>query len=303
MSPGSCLAGPGDLAASYYADEAIKRRVPVVENIPLARDTWRLRLACPEIARRIVPGQFLMLRLPAGNDPLLGRPLALFDTVLDAAGTPIGVDVAYLVVGKMTARLATLRPGDELAVWGPLGNGFSPAPVDHLVMAAGGIGQTPFLALGREFVGGRRYGEPSERPVTAARRVTLCYGVRTAAYAAGVDDFLAAGVAVRLASNDGSLGRLGFVTAELEAVLDEAAAAGESVRIACCGPEPMMEAVAELAITRGVPCEVSLETPMACGIGACFSCVVKVRQPEGDWDYKRTCVEGPIFDAARIEWR
>lgn len=301
MSRADCGAGPGALAAAYYADAARQQRARVVENVPLARDTWRIRLDCPKIARRITPGQFVMLRLVGGNDPLLGRPLALYDTVLGPAGEPFGIDVAYLVVGRMTARLTELRAGDELDVWGPLGNGFSSQGADHLVMVAGGIGQTPFLALGREFTGRRRYGDPP-RSVSPAQKVTLCYGVRTVDYLAGADDFAGAGVEMRVTSNDGSIGRQGFVTAELDVVLGEAAASGESVRLVCCGPEPMMEAVAKAAAVRRVACEVSLETPMACGIGACFSCVVKVRQPDGDWDYKRTCVEGPVFDAAKIVW-
>ena len=73
-------------------------------------------------------------------------------------------------------------------------------------------------------------------------------------------------------------------------------------RIVCCGPEKMMEAVAHIAQQANVPCQVSLETPMACGIGICFSCVAKVRQDDGTWDYRRTCVEGPVFDAQAIEW-
>src|SRR5437588_7904121 len=89
----------------------------VVENVPLARDTYRIRLHGPELAAAIRPGQFLMLRLPSGTDPLLGRPFALYDTVLDEAGRPTAVDVVYLVVGKMTARLAGVRPGDRLEAW------------------------------------------------------------------------------------------------------------------------------------------------------------------------------------------
>ena len=80
------------------------------------------------------------------------------------------------------------------------------------------------------------------------------------------------------------------------------AARTTSCRIVCCGPEVMMEAVAKLAAAHEVPCEVSLETPMACGIGICFTCVAKVKDASGQWDYKRTCVEGPVFDAAQIEW-
>ena len=287
------------LAAPYYADAAVHCRTTVVENVPLAQDTWRVRLACPEIARAIVPGQFLMLRLAAGDDPLLGRPLALFDTWVDATGEVLGLDVAYLVVGRMTRRLAMTRAGDQIEGWGPLGNGFAPTPTEHLVMVAGGIGQTPFLAAGREALGGRQYGVTS-RCDAYAKRVTLCYGVRTADLAAGVDDFRQAGVDVRLASNDGSLGRRGLVTELLAELLDQDTPS--RCRIVCCGPEPMMEAVAKLAAQRGVACEVSLETPMACGIGICFSCVVKVRGADGGWDYKRTCVEGPVFDAETIEW-
>jgi dihydroorotate dehydrogenase electron transfer subunit len=287
------------LHAAYYADTAIQRRVTVAENVRLARDTYRVRFECPDIARRIVPGQFVMMRLTGPDDPLLARPLALYDTLLDAAGRPTAVDIVYLVVGKMTGQLAECRAGDELGVWGPLGNGFPPRPTGHLIMVAGGIGQTPFLALGREYLGRRRYGDPL-RTVPPARRVTLCYGVRTGALAAGVDDFQAAGFDVRLSSDDGTLGHHGLVTDVLRRVLDETAATDRL--IVCCGPEPMMQAVAELSQAAAVPCLVSLETPMACGIGICFSCVVKVRQPDGGWDYKRTCVEGPVFDAGKIEW-
>jgi dihydroorotate dehydrogenase electron transfer subunit len=287
------------LHAAYYADRACQARVTIVENVQLARDTYRVRFECPEIARRVVPGQFLMLRLAGLNDPLLGRPLALYDVVLNGAGRPASIDVVYLVLGKMTAKLSRATVGDELEVWGPLGNGFPPQPAEHLIMVAGGIGQTPFLALGQEYLGRRRYGDPP-RELRPAKKVTLCYGVRTAALAAGVEDFRAAGFDVRLASDDGSLGHHGFVTQLLKDTLTETA--GSDRLVVCCGPEPMMEAAAEVCHAVAVPCLVSLETPMACGIGICFSCVAKVRQSDGSWDYKRTCVEGPIFDAAKLEW-
>lgn len=287
------------LHAAYYADHACQARVAIVENVQLARDTYRVRFECPEIARRIVPGQFLMLRLAGLNDPLLGRPLALYDVVLDGAGRPAAIDVVYLVLGKMTARLAQAKPGDELEIWGPLGNGFPPRATDHLIMVAGGIGQTPFLALGKEYLGRRHYGDPP-REFRPAKKVTLCYGVRNVALAAGIDDFQSAGFDVRLSSDDSSLGHHGFVTQLLKDVLAETAGADRLV--VCCGPEPMMEAAAEICHTAAAPCLVSLETPMACGIGICFSCVAKVRQSDGTWDYKRTCVEGPIFDAAKLEW-
>jgi dihydroorotate dehydrogenase electron transfer subunit len=285
--------------AAHFADAARHETVRVVENVPMAKDTFRVRLECAEIARRIVPGQFVMLRLAGCNDPLLGRPLAFYDIVADAGGEPVGLDIAYLVLGKMTSRLARCRPGDELEIWGPLGNGFPPTPARHLVMVAGGIGQTPFLALAQEYSGRRKFGV-LPRVVTPAERITFCYGARRKEYLAGVEDFEELGIEVHISTDDGSAGHHGFVTDLLKQTLADADI--PATRIACCGPEKMMEAVAEIAGHAGAACEVSLETPMACGIGICFSCVTKVRDDEGQWDYRRTCVEGPVFDAAKIVW-
>lgn len=251
----------------------------VVLNERLARDTYRIRLACPEIAARIRPGQFVMLRLVGTNDPLLGRPFALYDTILEG-NRPLAIDIVYLVIGRVTGAMSQLEPGDTLNVWGPLGNGFPPfEPVHHVALVAGGIGQTPFLAYVRELLG------------RTARRVTLYYGVRSADLAAGVDEFRAAGAEVKLATDDGTAGFHGFVT---ELLKRDAA----PDRYSGCGPEPMLRALAIIAKQRGVPCDVSLETPMACGLGICFSCVTKVKTGDG-WDFRRVCVDGPVFDAAQ----
>ncbi len=266
---------------------------PLRENVLLARQTYRIRLHCPELARAIRPGQFVMIRLPGTSDPLLGRPFALYDTALDEAGQPFAVDVVYLIVGKLTGLLATLRPGDRVEVWGPLGNGFPDFDnLDHIALVAGGIGQTPFLAHVRDLLGTRGYG--GRRPRRMAQRVSLYYGVGTADFAAGIEDFRAAGATVHLASDDGTLGFRGFVTQLLESHEPPQHLVG-------CGPEPMLRALMQLARRWGVPCHLSLETPMACGIGICFSCVTRVRTAEG-WDYRRVCVEGPIFDAACLAW-
>ncbi len=268
-------------------------RAPVLENVRLARDTWRIRLHAPEMACAIRPGQFLMLRLPGHSDPLLGRPFALYDTVLDEQGNAVAVDVVYLVVGKVTGLMTQLRGGDAVEAWGPLGNGFQPlATDDHVALVAGGIGKTPFLAYIRDLLGTRGHGGESSR--RKARQVSLYYGVRTADLAAGVDDFRTVGAEVHLASDDGSLGFKGFVTDLLARRASEGFC---PQHIVGCGPEPMLKALAKLAARLNVPCHLSLETPMACGLGICFSCVTKVKTTDG-WDYKRVCVDGPIFDAA-----
>ncbi len=153
-----------------------QHRANVLINCILARDTYLIRLDVPELARAIRPGQFVMLRLPGSSDPLLGRPFALYDTVLDKQGQPYAIDLVYLVVGKVTSALAQLQTGAAIDIWGPLGNGF-PEPVtrDHVALVAGGIGQTPFLAHLRELLGTRVYGGTPRQRV---QRVSLYYGVR-----------------------------------------------------------------------------------------------------------------------------
>jgi dihydroorotate dehydrogenase electron transfer subunit len=268
-----------------------ERAAAVIENVRIARDTYRLRIEVPEIAMAIRPGQFVMLRLPGASDPLLGRPFALYDTVIDGDGHPIGLDFVYLVVGRLTGKLAGLRTGDHVDVWGPLGNGFAVlSGLGDIALVAGGIGQTPYLAYIRELLGERGYGgRPRHRQV---RRVRLYYGLRTADLAAGVDDFRAAGAELHLATDDGSLGFHGFVTRLL-------ATHPPPQRLVGCGPEPMLHALADQARSWGVPCDLSLETPMACGLGICFSCVTPVRTSDG-MDYKRVCVDGPVFDASTL---
>ncbi len=180
-----------------------------------------------------------MLRLPGSSDPLLGRPFALYDTVLAGEGQPFALDVVYLVVGKLTGLLARVHAGERVEVWGPLGNGFADLGAkEHVALVAGGIGQTPFLACIRDLLGQRGYaGKPARRQ---AQRVSLFYGVRRADLAAGVEDFQQAGAAVHLASDDGSLGFKGYVTQLLEQH-------ARPDHLIGCGPEPMLHALADLA--------------------------------------------------------
>ena len=276
---------------TYFADNADQVCVRILANDRLAKDTYRVRLDAPQLAHCALPGQFFMLRIAGGNDPLIGRALALF-------GRDGGLELVYLAKGKFTTRLARMSPGELIDVIGPLGNGFSNTSVDHLIMVAGGIGQTPFLALAQEALGQQSFGQPP-RSNGYARRVSFCYGVRSADYLAALDLFEQAGVKVHIATEDGSIGAPQRVTGPLEKLLLEEE--GQKPRVVVCGPEPMMEAVSKLCLKYDVPCEVSLETPMACGIGICFTCVAKIGC-DHDWDYKRTCVEGPIFDAKDVVW-
>ena len=214
----------GSEAADPVFASPSSRLVPILENVPLAQDTYRLRLDDPILARTIRPGQFLMVRPGAegADDPLLGRPLALYDIVLDAAGRPTAVDLVYIVVGRGTSALSHRRPGERLAVWGPLGNGFGPPPAwtryfrcwRHRADALPGTGT--ILAWQSRLWRRHRQppafsGSPETRGVFSPS-ATLLYGVRTAAFLAGVDDFRQAGVDVEIATDDGSAGHHGYVT-------------------------------------------------------------------------------------------
>ena len=275
-----------------YPDQAVSLRAEVIDNRPVAAETWRMRFRAPRLAERILPGQFFMVRLHGCDDPLIGRPFAMYDV------GPDWVDFVYLVGGKLTQRLCRIAAGDALDVWGPLGNGFEPKSCRKLVLVAGGIGQTPFLAVARERLGSAQYGAP-KRAAPPVEQVTLLYGARSDDRFAGVEDFAAAGVKVELATDDGSRGHHGLVTDLLAGHLQ---GADKETLVYCCGPHAMMSAVARQTAAAGVECDVSLEEPMACGIGICFTCVARVKEADGSWDYRRTCLEGPVFAASRLVW-
>jgi dihydroorotate dehydrogenase electron transfer subunit len=276
---------------------ASQQLATVVDSRQVAAQTWVTRLRCPELASTIRPGQFFMIRPATGSDPLLGRPFALFD-IYRSDGEATELDFGYAVVGKLTALMTAWKPGDEVCVWGPLGNGFPQPTEGHLMCVAGGIGQTPFVPVLRQATGTETYGQDPGRSVRP-RRITMCYGVRSREFLAGVDRFEQTGVDLRLATDDGSLGHHGFVTDLLQAAIDSPDPPNQ---VFCCGPEPMMHRVGDLCNTAGIDCRLSLETPMACGFGACFSCVTRVRISDDDWDYKRTCVEGPVFRSTELLW-
>ncbi len=290
-----------DLVASY-ADGATFRQVPVVTNQRLSRSIYKLSFQFPELASTCRPGQFFMVRLAATSDPLIGRPFALFDSDV-AQGT---VEMVFAVAGNLTRPLAEVRAGEQIEVWGPLGNGFSMTPARDVLIVAGGIGYTPFLAVANAYLGRKHYGDSQISNYSDS--VTMCFGARTAEDLVSLEELQSAGANLYLATDDGSKGFRGYVTKVAEQWFQDRQSMqspprrpSRDLRILACGPVPMMRAAAELAARMQIPCEVSLETPMACGIGICFSCVAPVKTSNG-WDYRRTCVEGPVFDGQQIHW-
>lgn len=269
----------------------IQRTCVITENVEMAESTFRVRIDAPEIANKIRPGQFVMIRIAGVNAPLIGRAYAAYDVVFDVDGSPRFLDLVYLRKGALSEPLSRMPPGGQVTLWGPLGNRFDDSPCDVLIAAVGGIGQTPMRLLGRDAL---------QRGYAGA--IAMIYGARRKSLLAGVEDFRREGFEVDVCTDDGSAGHHGRVPDLLDPRIQQCVADGKSVRVVTCGPEIMMQKVAQCCERHGVACQVSMETPMACGIGICFSCVAKVRQSDGRWDYKRTCVEGPIFDAAEIVW-
>jgi dihydroorotate dehydrogenase electron transfer subunit len=243
-------------------------------------------LEAPAIAARARPGQFVMVKPARGTDPLLRRPFSIFETLSDAQGSPAAITLLNKRVGVGTSLLFELEAGATLACLGPLGLPFEPVdPPGEAWMVAGGVGLAPFATLATALV-------------QRGTKTRLFYGGRSAADLFYVDWFERRGVDVVLATEDGSRGEPGRVTAPLARALERA---GATATIYACGPTPMMRAVAALAARHRRPAFVSLEQVMGCGLGGCYSCVVQVRR-NSDAHYVRSCIEGPVFDAAGIVW-
>lgn len=268
----------------------------VTENRALGGGSFVLRVAGPFEGVRA--GQFCMLRSAEHWPVLLPRPFSWFD-VFEPGDAALHSDEAtgaatFLgkVVGPGTARLAALEVGDELHVTGPLGRAWpsvekgGPEPI----CIAGGVGLAPFLLWAKE----RR---------AAGTTVSLLYGGASAQALAAAGDFAATGADFHFATLDGSRGHRGSVLDLYRDLVGRGLLDG-AAPVYCCGPDPMMEAVAAECRGRGVRCVVSLETYMACGYGVCNGCTVEVRSAGrfAGRRYVKSCIEGPVFDSDELLW-
>lgn len=233
-----------------------------------------------ERAISVGPGQFAMVRSETwGAAPLLPRPMSL----LTGGHRP---SILIKVVGEGTRRMAVASSGEPFSLLAPLGKEWSPVPSGaRAVFVAGGVGVAPLLFFARTIA--QENGAP---PIAL-------YGGRTHADLP-FERELSSVSDLRIATEDGSRGARGRVTALLGPALDELAEQGAGVKVYTCGPHAMMAAVAAICAERGVRCEVSLETPMGCGYGVCLGCPV----PRATGGYLYACTEGPCVDASAIDW-
>lgn len=245
----------------------------VTANELIAEDTYALRFHSPELAAQLHPGQFLNILTSEHIDPLLRRPYSISNVYGDEC------EIMFSLVGKGTHALSQKKEGDSIGVLAPLGNTFGyEKEFGTAIIVAGGIGVAPFPFLTKEL-------QVREIPL-----ITFL-GARNASRV------VSRGLAnLQLATDDGSAGYHGTVIGLLGDYL--ARHEIDRPRIFACGPNPMLKATQQFAHDRGIPCELSLESEMACGIGICQGCPIE--RHEGERKYALVCTEGPCFDSHDI---
>lgn len=255
----------------------------VIASDKLSADIFRITLLAPQIAAVAKPGCFVMLRVAAGYDPLLRRPFSIHRVSGD--GT---LQILYKVVGKGTRLLSSVVKDEKISLVGPLGNGFSiPETREKICLVGGGLGAAPLYFLAEHL-----------RNLKKSGKMLILLGARNAHELAAVSgSFTDIGIDVAFATDDGSQGHRGYVADLIDAHLP----VGDAWRVYACGPRPMMAAVALKCRKKGFHCEVSLETMMACGIGACLGCTAE-RATGGEEKYLHVCADGPVFNAAELKW-
>jgi dihydroorotate dehydrogenase electron transfer subunit len=260
----------------------------VIANRRLSPDYNVLTLAAPEVGARTIAGQFVMVRPDGMMDTLLRRPFSVFEVVRDPGGAPTAISILNKRAGRTTNRLYEAEPGDRIACLGPLGRPYTPvSPPAEAWMVAGGVGLAPFATL-------------AEALAATGTPTTLFYGARSGQELFHLEFFQRLGITLVLTTEDGSFGERGRVTAPLDRSL--AGRVPGAVMIYACGPEPMLAAVAAVAARHRQPCEVSVERTMGCGLGGCYSCVIKVQHDGQTPHFERSCISGPVFDSAGIVW-
>jgi dihydroorotate dehydrogenase electron transfer subunit len=260
--------------------------------------------------------------LPLSNDPDFNAPLPYLRRPFSIARHRFWVDgyveldILHRVVGKGTLQLAQLRPGQKISVLGPLGKGFHiPDSLEHACLVGGGVGIPPMFYLAdtlaqqmangaTAFVGAQRH---DLLPLTFTPDMSTPNPDGTPLL--NVEEFSHMNFPTVITTDDGSLGMKGYVTDALRKFLHTRQEANGHLRnliVYCCGPTPMMKATARVAAAFNVPCQVSLEQPMACGMGTCQSCIIRYKPhdaaPDVEWKYKLTCTDGPVFNALDIQW-
>ena len=252
----------------------------ILKNECIGESYKRIVFSAPAICPKVKPGQFVHIQITSLRDRILRRPFSICDVNKKGELT-----VIYKVVGEGTAVLATLPEGAECSIMGPQGIPFSiPEKNEVPVIVAGGYGSAATYILAKS------------APVPGK----ILMGAKTSSDLILINEFKKTGFEVLLATEDGSHGEKGYVTKLLEETIKTPPS--KNVRFYGCGPHGMLMAMGKMLLQNGLDGELSLDHLMCCGIGACYACVVKVKDEtrSDGWRYARTCKEGPVFNARTI---
>jgi len=255
----------------------IVEKALVISNRQIATGIYKMDLFAPQSAGLARAGQFFMLKTTPYLDPFLKRPMSI-NKIEKEKGQ---LRFIYDVVGRGTTIMTGITEKDSIEITGPCGNGWlSEQKISRALLVGGGTGIAPLLPLAIEL---KRTGALIDIILGAARNDRLF----------NVDELAAYGN-ISIATDDGSKGKKGTVAS----LLPEEGGAYDMVYT--CGPKPMMVAVAAWAGKNALPCRVSLEERMGCGIGTCVGCVCALKGEDGETVYRRVCKEGPVFDAREV---
>ena len=245
----------------------------IVNHEEITSGIWKMELEASEIAQTARPGQFIQL-YPWDERNMLARPISL------SSISEKSVTIVYRVVGKGTRQLSKLQNNDRIRVMGPLGNGFAlPDKTEKSIVVGGGLGIPPLLELSKKLGG----------------NTEIFLGYQDIQFM--TEDFQRLGLDVHIASQSGNYGSHGTVLDLLKKIAPSAG------MIFACGPRPMLRSVSEWAKELSIPIQVSMEERMACGIGACLGCGIKIqKQGDSDWKYMRVCKDGPVFSGEEVVW-
>lgn len=261
-----------------------------------------MTLEAPFIARRAKPGQFVQIKCSNGYEPLLRRPFSIHRLVASAmtdkqSSGLWAIEILYEVIGKGTEILALKRAGEKIDVLGSLGSSFIIPPAQSseppAIIIGGGIGIAPLVFLAEEL---------KKKKI----KTTVLLGTKTKNLILCEKDFKKLGTEIHIATDDGSRGCKGLVSQLFRKILRVTGhgspyheGTGQTrVTVYACGPNPMLKCIAGICEEKKIDCQVSLEEKMACGIGACLGCVIKVK----GGGYKLACKDGPVFNANQIIW-
>jgi dihydroorotate dehydrogenase electron transfer subunit len=260
-----------------------QQKFQILSNKQIHGNYFQLRLKSKRGFKHAVPGQFVMIHLSDNYFPLLRRPFSIHNVFQHEMGDYC-FELLYKVIGKGTLILSRYQPDQWIDILGPIGNGFQiDESIQTALLISGGIGVAPMLFLAKCLLDNGTHCQ-------------VFNGGRTSEDVLCTEMFQSLGMDVNIYTNDGRTGTKGFVTDNLSAHINKQV---PDIMYAC-GPHPMLSKVSEIANANNIPCQVSLESHMACGMGACLGCAL----PSNDLhkSYFHVCADGPVFFSDRINW-